>query len=135
MLPVSSDTFGSPVVTVASHRHSTRNDLTANRSLASGIQPKRQECRFSRDGAPRSGTYSDAHDLLPSRPRADDSHRFFALDSAPVLLHSGITSHPALFAGPVKLMFAGRPCSGLAKFLTPLISTENLSPRRPALRG
>src|ERR1700686_1938628 len=53
---------------------------------------------------------------------------------APLLLHSGITSQPALQLVSVKLMFA-RTLVVACKSSDPVDLHQNLSPRRPACAG
>ena len=67
-------------------------------------------------------TRTDA-DYFRHAPHANDLHRFFELDSPRNFLHTRITSQPALFASPAKLLFACQPCCGAQFVLTPLIST------------
>jgi hypothetical protein len=64
-----------------------------------------------------------AGDYFRHAARANDFHKFFELDSPRNFLHTRITSQPALFASPAKLLFACQPCCGAQFVLTPLIST------------
>ena len=66
--------------------------------------------------------------LRPTEPRqlqspdTHQSHRFFALDSGPILLHTEFHFAASSAAGSAKLMFARPPGSGVANLLTPLFS-------------
>lgn len=55
-------------------------------------------------------------DYLSHAAHANDFHKFFELDSVRNFLHTRITSQPALFASPAKLLFACQPCCGAYSF-------------------